>query len=103
MAKISLTKPALQVRKADYDNDKTYQSVFNLARDIRTGLRDIAAVVNSIFDYGPELPSYTVATLPTASDYEAHMIYVSDETGGATVAFSDGTNWRRVQDRAVVS
>ena len=46
---------------------------------------------------------YTVATLPDASEFEAHTIYVSDETGGATLAFSDGTNWRRVQDRAVVS
>jgi hypothetical protein len=31
------------------------------------------------------------------------MIYVSDEAGGAIPAFSDGTNWRRVTDRAVVS
>lgn len=47
--------------------------------------------------------SYTVATLPSASTYAGSMIYVSDETGGATVAFSDGTNWRRVQDRNIVS
>lgn len=46
---------------------------------------------------------YTVATLPTASTYQAGMIAVSDETGGYTMAFSDGTNWRRVQDRAIVS
>jgi len=46
---------------------------------------------------------YTVATLPTASTYQAGMIMVSDETGGYTQAFSDGTNWRRVQDRAIVS
>jgi hypothetical protein len=31
------------------------------------------------------------------------MIYVSDETGGAVMAFSDGTNWRRITDRATVS
>jgi len=31
------------------------------------------------------------------------MIYVSDESGGATLAFSDGLVWRRVQDRAVIS
>ena len=49
------------------------------------------------------LKSYTVATLPSASSYETAIIYVSDETGGATLAFSDGTNWRRVQDRAIVS
>ena len=49
------------------------------------------------------LASYTVSTLPTASLWERGVIYVSDETGGATPAFSDGTNWRRVSDRAVVS
>jgi len=47
--------------------------------------------------------SYTVATLPSAVTYAGSMIYVSNETGGATVAFSDGTNWRRVQDRNIVS
>jgi hypothetical protein len=31
------------------------------------------------------------------------LIYVSDEVGGAVPAFSDGTNWRRVTDRAIVS
>ena len=47
--------------------------------------------------------TYTVATLPTAATYPRGVIYVSDETGGATLAFSDGTDWRRVADRAVVS
>lgn len=49
------------------------------------------------------LNAYTVSTVPTAGDYTGGLIYVSDETGGATVAFSDGTNWRRVQDRVIVS
>lgn len=49
------------------------------------------------------LKSYTVATLPAAGDWTAAMIYVSNETGGAVPAFSDGTNWRRVTDRAIVS
>lgn len=49
------------------------------------------------------LKSYTVSTLPTASLWTGGMIYVSDETGGATLAFSDGSSWRRAQDRAVVS
>jgi hypothetical protein len=49
------------------------------------------------------LKTYTVATVPDASMWVRGLIYVSDETGGATVAFSDGTNWRRVQDRAIVS
>lgn len=49
------------------------------------------------------LATYTVATLPTASLWTRGLIYVSDETGGAIPAFSDGTNWRRFTDRAVVS
>lgn len=49
------------------------------------------------------LKEYTVATLPTASLWEGAMIYVSDEAGGAVLAFSDNTNWRRCTDRAIVS
>lgn len=53
---------------------------------------------------GPiRMASYTVATVPTAGDYTQGLIYVSDESGGATPAFSDGTNWRRVADRAIIS
>jgi hypothetical protein len=48
------------------------------------------------------LRSYTVGTVPSAAT-AARMIYVSNEAGGATPAFSDGTNWRRVSDRAIVS
>jgi hypothetical protein len=47
--------------------------------------------------------SYTVATVPTASSYTGGQIYVSDESGGAVMAFSDGTDWRRVTDRAIIS
>jgi hypothetical protein len=49
------------------------------------------------------LPTYTVAGVPAAVSNTRGLIYVSNETGGATVAFSDGTNWRRVQDRAIIS
>ena len=49
------------------------------------------------------LPSFTVATLPSAPDNPQMMLYVSDEAGGAVPAFSDGTFWRRVTDRAIVS
>ena len=49
------------------------------------------------------LQSVTVATVPPAVGYTGSIIFVSNETGGATVAFSDGTNWRRVQDRAIIS
>jgi len=45
---------------------------------------------------------YTSATLPSAA-IPGGLIYVSDESGGSTMAFSDGATWRRVQDRAIVS
>lgn len=48
------------------------------------------------------LPSFAKASLPSAVE-AAGLIYVTDEAGGAVVAFSDGTSWRRVTDRAVVS
>lgn len=50
----------------------------------------------------PRLRSYTVAGLPSAAN-AGEMIFVSNETGGAVPAFSDGTNWRRMTDRAIVS
>jgi len=45
---------------------------------------------------------YAVAGLPSAAR-SGQIIYVTNETGGAVLAFSDGTNWRRVTDRAIVS
>jgi len=47
--------------------------------------------------------SYTVAALPAASAGAGQIIYVPDATGGAVLAFSDGTDWRRSTDRAVVT
>lgn len=57
---------------------------------------------------GPFLiQGYQVSGLPIAADWGgsefSSLIFVSDEVGGPTLAFSDGTNWRRVQDRAIVS
>jgi hypothetical protein len=51
----------------------------------------------------PVLRTFTVATLPSASANSGALIRISDEAGGATVAFSDGSAWRRVQDLAVAS
>ena len=50
------------------------------------------------------LASFTVAGLPSsATTPVGAIVYVSNESGGAVVAFNDGTNFRRVTDRAVVS
>ena len=52
--------------------------------------------------FGPTGDSFLVASLPSAAQ-PGQMIYVSDETAGSVMAFSDGTNWRRITDRAIVS
>lgn len=57
----------------------------------------------------PVAPSYTKAQLQggsvvfTATANPGALVVCSDEAGGAVLCFSDGTNWRRVTDRAVIS
>lgn len=48
------------------------------------------------------LRAYGRTSLPSAAT-PGEMIFVSDATGGAVPAFSDGANWRRMTDRTVVS
>lgn len=48
-----------------------------------------------------QLPKYVKAALPGQG--VGRLIFVTDDTGGATPAFSDGTNWRRTADRNVIS
>lgn len=47
-------------------------------------------------------PTYLKANLPTNVE-AGSLAYVPNETGGTVIAFYDGTNWRRVTDRAIVS
>ena len=54
-------------------------------------------------NFAVSIPAYAVADVPTASSYTDSAIIVTDEAGGRTIATSDGTNWRRVSDGAVVS
>lgn len=66
-----------------------------------TDLRELRVTLKS--DILPRVPSHAKAALPSAATYARGIIYVPDEAGGAVPAFSDGTNWRRVTDRVVVS
>jgi hypothetical protein len=50
----------------------------------------------------PKLPTYTVATLPTAASNLNGLVYVSDGASNKCMAVSDGTNWR-FPDGAIVS
>jgi hypothetical protein len=72
--------------------------------DAVTAESDLGTIVTSGILYPDQfvLPSYTTTTLPSAGA-AGSMIYVTNESGGAVPAFADGTNWRRVTDRAIVS
>ena len=52
-----------------------------------------------------QVPAYTVATAPSASDAGAGtLVYVSDgAAGSAILAFSDGTDWKRSDTGATIS
>lgn len=65
---------------------------------------DDAGTIHDLTDTGgaAPLPSYTVATVPVSA-VAGTQIFVTDEVGGSIPAFWDGTNWRRVTDRAIIS
>jgi hypothetical protein len=75
-----------------------------LVTDAVTQEADLGALVISGLIYPDQfvLPSYTTSTLPSAG-IVGSMIFVTNESGGSVPAFADGTNWRRVTDRAIVT
>lgn len=80
-----------------------YYAASGTAGDTVTWTQGMALSSSGLAVTGSIRPSsYTVGTLPAVGT-AGGMIYVSDEAGGATPAFSDGTNWRRTADRAIVS
>ena len=57
-----------------------------------------------IIDAPLPLRVYLVSELPDPTQFvNGDHVFVPDETGGSIPAFSDGTDWRRVTDRAIVS
>ncbi len=78
------------------------QTLMDTNRFSATWVRWLDAVYRTLSGKSPlPIASYNVASLPPIST--AEIIFVSDESGGAVLAFSDGTNWRRVTDRAIVT
>jgi hypothetical protein len=70
--------------------------------NVRVG-SDATAACKLDVDGPVRVKGYTVAGVPSAAAAAGQIIYVSDESSGAVLAFSDGSNWRRVTDGAVVS
>ena len=60
--------------------------------------------VDEIINDAPmKLVKKTVTQLSTLVSSVGAMVFCTNESGGAIPAFYDGTNWRRVSDRAIVS
>lgn len=74
-----------------------------LINSLSSELVSHASRINNSF---PEDGTENVLVAPKSSlpaPVAGGIIYVPDDTGGAVLAFSDGTNWRRVTDRAIIS
>jgi len=95
-----------------YDNSGTNQRSFDMIHNITASGGSPASQMDmsiegtlalTLQDAGyPEVPTYTVATLPAVGS-GGGIIRVSDEIGGDTLAFSNGSNWVRTSDLATVS
>lgn len=85
--------------------------VTQLVNTLSNEFRDHALRLNNtMVSDGTEVPtapvmlkSYLKTALPDPLAFMDGLIIVSNDVGGLTPAFSDGTNWRRVADRAVIS
>ena len=90
-------------------DDPEMQALFTWAEDMTDAVQRMIGDMQSRMvrnDQPVPLPQVTVAQLAAfrfRAGTAARLVYVTDETGGATPAFSDGTDWRRVSDRAAVS
>jgi hypothetical protein len=82
-----------------------WSTAMHIAADGKVGIGGITSPSVALHASGPvRVEGYTIAGLPAANTSGAGAIaYVSNEAGGAVLAFSDGANWRRVTDCAIVS
>jgi len=85
----NIKKPAAAIINAAGQLDPDWERAFQQAFDAISGPLP--------------LRSFTLSTLPDASKYTQHVVHVSDASGGAVPAYSDGTDWRRFSDDTVVS
>lgn len=50
-----------------------------------------------------KMAPFTLGTLPTASSNAGGLIYVTDASGGPTIAFSNATDWISLEDGSILS
>ena len=75
-------------------------STYTISSPTTITLDPTSEIIN---DAPMKLKGYTVSQLGSLTASAGAMVYCTDETGGSIPAFYDGTNWRRVSDRAIVS
>ena len=82
----------------------TVSEDLGLITDLATISYDLGTLVidGLIWPSQFKLPSYVVAGLPSPSIIGL-MAFATDAVGGSIPVFSDGTNWRRVDDRSIVT
>jgi hypothetical protein len=89
--------------------DPQMAALFAWAQDITDALqRALSGMDSRMVRKGDpvELPLVTVAQLAAfrfRATQKGRLVYVTNETGGEVPAFADGTAFRRVTDRGVVS
>ncbi len=93
------------IGQVEFGADDKMQSRPVFASQVEQNFRDdlVSKLNTDLFGAVVLFSSYAVADVPTASENEDGVIIVTDEVGGRTLATSDGANWLRVSDGAVIS
>jgi len=92
-----ISKPNLGDQIVEKDG-KALQVLQGFLDEIVINFNELEEQINPVV----KLNLFTVATVPDPTVNRGGQIYVTDETGGEVPAFSDGTNWLRVTDRAII-
>lgn len=81
--------------------------VVNVGTNLNKNISSLITTIQAAFPVGganAKLKAFTVAGVPNATtEGSGTMVYITNESGGAVPAFSDGLVWRRVTDRAIIS
>jgi hypothetical protein len=72
-----------------------------LPRDANRGTG--LAIMNTLRLYPMRLANIGKAFLPPAGEWTGCLVFVPDASGGAVVAFSDGSSWKRCDTSATVT